>query len=211
MLASGWTKIRRGNRGRPAQCIRWPAIRAARDVKPIQRRRLTSSRAGVPLRAAMSARPRSRSQRSSVGSWRRPRAAGLLEAIAREEALSPNAFSLSVHNAVEGLFASSRRSPLHRCLLPLACEGHRRVILKVGVGCANWQWQCARRGCTTTRCRNCSRSRCATRSACRRLLLSTDADRAQYRLERCAVPGQPAAHWHQIRNLVNFCNEGSVT
>jgi hypothetical protein len=179
-------------------------------VKPIQRRRLNPVARGAfhcAQQCLKGKKPIATIFCSAHGEG--PRAAGLLESIAREEPLSPNAFSLSVHNAVAGLFGIFTAESAPSLSIAAGIEGAGAAFLEA------WCRLREQRSGTVLvvlyddpmpelfRVDDAPPVPLAAG-----FLLSVDADKAQYRLERRVVPGQPAAHWHQIRNLVNFLQRG---
>ena len=138
-----------------------------------------------------------------------PRAAGLLEAIARQEALSPNAFSLSVHNAVAGLFGIFTQESAPSLSIAAGIEGIGASFLEA--------WCRIREHPTGSVLVVLYDDQMPELSAvddapsvplAAAFLLSADAEKAQYRLERRVASGRPAAHWDQIRSLVNFLQRG---
>jgi hypothetical protein len=179
-------------------------------VKPIQRRRLTAVARGAfhcAQQCLRGIKPIATIFCSAHGEG--PRAAGLLEAIARQEALSPNSFSLSVHNAVAGLFGIFTQEAAPSLSIAAGIEG---------VGAAFLEASCLLREHDGGEVlvvlyddpmpelfRVIDAPPVPLAAG---FLLSADAEKAQYRLERDAAPGEPAPHWHQIRDLVNFLQRG---
>jgi len=183
---------------------------ALEDIKPILRRRLNAVARGAfhcAQRCLHGTKPIATIFCSAHGEG--PRAAGLLEAIARGEALSPNAFSLSVHNAVAGLFGIFTQETAPSLSIAAGIEG---------IGAAFLEGWCRLReqgsGAVLVVLYDDPMPEIfAVADAppvpmAAGFLLSTDTKKAQYRLERRAASGRPAAHWDQIRSLVNFLQRG---
>jgi hypothetical protein len=183
-----------------------------KDVKPIQRRRLSPIARGAFYCAKEclgQTKPVATVFCSAHGEGER--AFELLDAIAADAALSPNTFSLSVHNSIAGLFGiiNDERAPsialaagqdgigvafAEACgLLEEFGDGDALVVLyddampdpfEVGADAPAAGVAAAFR-------------------------LSRDAAARRYRLERRLASGDaPAPHWAQIRDVVDFLQSG---
>jgi hypothetical protein len=175
-------------------------------IKPIQRRRLSTVARGAFYCAQECLRGRKPVATvfcSAHGEG--PRAAGLLEAIAKNEALSPNAFSLSVHNSVAGLFGIFTHENAPSISIAAGIEGIGAAFLEAWCRLSE---QTHGEVLVVVYDDQMPDLYVAQNDAppvpiAAGFLLSVDAG-ARYRLERRAVSGSSVAHWDQIRSLVNF-------
>lgn len=176
------------------------------QIKPIQRRRLSAVARGVfhcAQECLQQQKPAATIFCSAHGEG--SRAAGLLESIARNEPLSPNAFSLSVHNAVAGLFGIFTADDAPSISIAAGTEGIGAAFLD------GW--------CRLQECAGpvlvvlyddpmpsvfCVGGDAPPTPLVAALLLSNDAAASRYRLERSAPDGEPVPHWGQIRSVADF-------
>ena len=176
------------------------------DIKPIQRRRLSAVARGV-FHCAQECLQRQKPMATIFCSahGEGPRAAGLLETIAKDEALSPNAFSLSVHNAVAGLFGIFTGEDAPSISIAAGAEG---------IGAAFLDAWCRLQErdepvlvvlyddpMPSVFSVGCDAPPVPLVAA---FLLSNHAEESRYRLERSAPDGEPVPHWRQIRSVADF-------
>jgi hypothetical protein len=183
---------------------------ALEDIKPIQRRRLSAVARGAfhcAQKCLLGRNPIATIFCSAHGEG--PRAADLLESIARGDALSPNAFSLSVHNAIAGLFGIFTHDDAPSTSIAAGAEGVGAAFLDA------WCRLQAHDGEVLVVLYDDQMPDVFSVGAdappvplAAAFLLSNDSQGAHYRLERRAPNGGHDAHWQQIRSLVNFLQAG---
>ncbi len=179
-------------------------------IKPIQRRRLSAVARGAfhcAQKCLQQRKPTATIFCSAHGEG--PRAAGLLESIAKNVALSPNAFSLSVHNAIAGLFGIFTEENAPSTSIAAGAEGIGAAFLDA--------W------CRLQECDGpvlvvlyddpmpsvfSVGSDAPPVPLAAAFLLSNDPEASRYRLGRSASNGGPVAHWDQIRSLADFLQRG---
>jgi hypothetical protein len=182
-----------------------------KDVKPIQRRRLNALARGAFFcaKACLGETPLAATVFCSAHG-EGERAFELLDAIATDAALSPNTFSLSVHNSIAGLFAiiNDERAPSVALAagqdgigvafaegwgLLEELDGDALVVLYDDAMAAPFAVG--------------ADAPAAPVAAAFRLSRESAAPR--YRLERMPPSDRaPAPHWTQIRDLVDFLQSG---
>ena len=177
-------------------------------IKPIQRRRLSTVARGAFHCAQLCLRGRKPTATifcSAHGEG--PRAAELLTSIARNEALSPNAFSLSVHNAIAGLFGIFTHEDAASTTIAAGSEGMGAAFLDA------WFRLQETGGPVLVVLYDDQMPDVFSVGddappvpIAAALLLSNDAQSARYRLERRASSGKHEPHWQQIRSLAEFLN-----
>jgi hypothetical protein len=176
------------------------------DIKPIQRRRLSPVARGAfhcAQKCLLRERPAATVFSSAHGEG--PRAAGLLESIAKNEALSPNAFSLSVHNAVGGLFGIFTAEDAPSTSIAAGTEGIGAAFLDA------WCRLQEQDGPVLVVLYDdpmpsvfAVGTDAPPVPLAAAFLLSNRSDGARYRLERRTASGEAVAHWAQIRSLADF-------
>jgi hypothetical protein len=181
------------------------------DIKPIHRRRLNTVARGAfycAKRSLRGRRPTATVFCSAHGEG--ARAAGLLESIAKGEALSPNAFSLSVHNAVAGLFGIFHQDRAPSISIAAGIEGVGAAFLE------GWcRLQESGDGEVLVVLYDdqmpdlfAVHDDAPPVPIAASFLLSANAG-TRYRLVRTAESGGCTPHWAQIRELANFLQHGS--
>ena len=185
-----------------------------KDVKPIQRRRLSPIARGAFFCAKHclgSAKPAATVFCSAHGEGER--AFELLDAIAADTPLSPNTFSLSVHNSIAGLFGIFNEETAPSVTLAAGQDG-------IGVAFAEAQGLLEELGGDVLVVlyddampapfgvgRDAPDAGIAAA-----FLLTRDAAAPRYRLDRgSASVSTPAPHWVQIGALVDFLQTGDST
>lgn len=180
------------------------------SIKPIQRRRLSTIARGAFYCAnpcLQGRKPTATVFCSAHGEA--PRAANLLEAIARGEMVSPNAFSLSVHNAIAGLFGIFTQENAASISVAAGIEGIGAAFLEAW--CRQQEHGCG--DVLVVVYDDQVPDLFGARSAAPPVPLAAgfllrQAAKTRFRLERRSVAGQSAAHWDQIRHLVSFLQLG---
>ncbi len=176
------------------------------NVKPIHRRRLSAVARGAFHCAELcllGRKPAATIFCSAHGEGRR--AAELLTSIARNEALSPNTFSLSVHNAVAGLFGIFTLEDAPSTSIAAGSEGLGAALLDAWLRLQETDGQVLVVLYDDPMPDVFSVGDDAPPvPIALALLLSNDKQRTRYRLERRAPNGNHEPHWRQIRILAEF-------
>jgi len=185
-----------------------------KDVKPIQRRRLSPIGRAAFFCAKQclgSAKPAATVFCSAHGEGER--AFELLDAIAAGAPLSPNTFSLSVHNAIAGLFGIFNEETAPSVTLAAGQDGigvafaeGRGLLEELGGDVLVVLYDDAMPAPFGVGCEAPDAGVAAA------FLLTCDAAAPRYRLERGAPSvTAPAPHWAQIGALVDFLQTGAAT
>jgi len=185
---------------------------ALKDVKPIQRRRLSPIGRGaffVAKQCLGDTKPVATVFCSAHGEGERT--FELLDAIATNTPLSPNTFSLSVHNAIAGLFHIFNGEPAPSVALAAGQDG-------IGVAFSEGWGMLAEHGSGEALVVLYDDAMPApfgvgedapAAGVAAAFRLSLDTATPRYRLDRESAAGSmPASHWSQIRDLVDFLQTG---
>ena len=176
------------------------------NVKPIHRRRLSAVARGAfhcAEQCLLGRKPIATIFCSAHGEGRR--AAELLTSIARNDALSPNTFSLSVHNAVAGLFGIFTHEDAPSTSIAAGSEGIGAALLDAWFRLQESDGQVLvvlyDDEMPDVFAVGDDAPPVPIAAA---LLLSNAPQGPRYRLERRASNGEHEPHWQQIRRLAEF-------